>query len=245
MRNAKGETDSNILEVKDIDVFYKDSQAVGRACIEVKEQSVTGIIGANGVGKSTMLKAIANLQPIRGGEIWFTGKRIDGMRSEHIVKLGISFIMEGRRLFPKMNVLENLLMGAYLRKGRREIKHSLQELFQLFPILKERQTQHAGTLSGGEQQMLAVGRALMSRPRLIMADELSLGLAPIVIQELYRTLMNINKTGISILLVEQQVPMVMKVCDQVFVMEHGRVILQGKPSELLLDEHVVAAYMGR
>ena len=233
-----------LLSLKDVTVHYGTAEAVKGVTLEVAEGSVVSVIGANGAGKSTILKAISGLIPLNSGEIWFRDKRIDGMATHNIVNLGLVQIPEGRRLFPYMSVLANLRLGAYLRKDKTSINRDLDEIFERFPVLYERRNQKAGTLSGGEQQMLAIGRGLMARPRLILMDEPSLGLAPVVIEELANVIRDINKSGISVLLVEQNAGLVTQVTDRGYVLEVGKVVLQGNIKELMANRLVQRAFIG-
>jgi branched-chain amino acid transport system ATP-binding protein len=233
-----------LLEVKDITVHYGKSIALDKVSLEVAEGSVVSIIGANGAGKSTILKAISGLVPLTSGEIWFLGKRIDGLSTTEIVKLGIVQIPEGRWLFPYLTVLVNLQLGASLRQDREGINNDLEEVYKLFPILRDRRSQKAGTLSGGEQQMLAIGRGLMARPKLLLMDEPSLGLAPIVIGELGEVIKNINQSGVSVLLVEQNVPLALGIATMGYALQTGRVVLEGNIEKLRSSETVKRAYLG-
>jgi branched-chain amino acid transport system ATP-binding protein len=210
----------------------------------VEEGSIVSVIGANGAGKSTILKAISRLLPLRSGRIEFTGKTINHLQTHQIVDLGIAHVPEGRKLFPYMTVLENIKLGAYLRKNKSEVAADLEQVYKLFPRLKERRNQKAGSLSGGEQQMLAIGRALMSQPKLLMMDEPSLGLAPIVIDLLADAVNDINKSGISILLVEQNANLVAKVSRKCYVMETGALVQEGDIKTLMCDDSVRRAFLG-
>lgn len=212
--------------------------------IEVPDGSVTSIIGANGAGKSTILKAVSGLVPLTAGEIWFHEKRIDGMAAYHIVKLGIIHVPEGRRPFPYMSVLANLKLGAYLRNDKAAIETDLDAVLRLFPSLRRRLNQKAVTLSGGEQQMLAIGRGLMARPKLLLLDEPSLGLSPMLVEELTDVIRDINKRGISVLLVEQNASVVTKVTDKAYVLEVGEVVLEGNIKELMTNKLVQKAFLG-
>jgi branched-chain amino acid transport system ATP-binding protein len=233
-----------LLELKNITVHYGKSLAVEDISLEVAEGSVVSIIGANGAGKSTILRTISGLVPLTSGEIWFSGQRIDGLSTTDIVKLGIVQIPEGRWLFPYLSVLVNLQLGASLRKDRDGIHQDLEEVYKLFPRLQERRNQKAGTLSGGEQQMLAIGRGLMARPRLLLMDEPSLGLAPIVIEELGEVIKNINQAGVSVLLVEQNVPLALGIATMGYALQTGRVVLGGAIDKLRSSETVKKAYLG-
>jgi branched-chain amino acid transport system ATP-binding protein len=233
-----------LLDLKDVRVHYGKAEAIKGVTIEVAEGSVVGIIGANGAGKSTILKAVSGLTPITEGEIWFMGRRVDRMATHNIVKLGVIHIPEGRRLFPYMSVLANLQIGAYLRKDKDNVKKNLDQIFERLPILWERRHQQASTLSGGEQQMLAIGRGLMARPSLLLMDEPSLGLAPLVVQELAAIISDINKSGISVLLVEQNAGLVTQVADMGYVLEVGNVVLEGNMKEIMTNEIVRSAFLG-
>jgi branched-chain amino acid transport system ATP-binding protein len=233
-----------LLEVKNITVHYGKSVALDDVSLEVAEGAVVSIIGANGAGKSTILKALSGLVPLTSGEIRFLGQRIDGLSTTDIVKLGIVQIPEGRWLFPYLTVLVNLQLGASLRKDKEGINKDLEAVYKLFPRLRERRNQKAGTLSGGEQQMLAIGRGLMARPRLLLMDEPSLGLAPIVIEELGEVIKNINQAGVSVLLVEQNVPMALGIATRGYALQTGRVVLEGEIEEFRSSETVKRAYLG-
>ena len=233
-----------LLSLKDVSVHYGTSEAIRDVTIEVTKESVVSIIGANGAGKSTILKAISGLVPLTSGEIWLKDKRIDGMATHEIVNLGIAHVLEGRSLFPYMSVLANLRLGAYLRKDKTSIDRDLDGIFKRFPVLRDRRNQQAGTLSGGEQQMLAISRALMTRPKLLLMDEPSLGLAPLVIEELANVIKGINETGISVLLVEQNAGLVTQVSERGYVLEVGKVILEGEIRELMANDLVRKAFLG-
>ncbi len=237
-------TNGPLLDVDDIEVTYGKARAVNGATVRVRRGSITAIVGPNGAGKTTLLKAVCGLQPLRAGEIRWDGTRIDGRPSREIAALGIAHVPEGRRVFGKMTVLENLRLGAYLRRDAADVKRTLDFVFAAFPRLKEREAQRAGSLSGGEQQMLAIGRALMASPTLIMADEMSQGLAPVVVQEVYRRLLDVNRQGVTILLVEQNARLAFKLAQFVYVMEQGRVVLEGASAEVGASEHVQKAYLG-
>jgi len=231
-----------ILSVKDLTVHYGGIEAVKGVSLEVREGEIVTLIGANGAGKSSTLRAIAGLVKPAGGEIVFRGDNITGRDSAVIVKKGVTMVPEGRRIFPDLTVLENLKIGAYLRSD--DINGDLQWVYELFPRLKERSWQPGGTLSGGEQQMLAVGRALMARPKLIMMDEPSLGLAPLVVRDIFSIIQQINRQGVTILLIEQNANMALKVADKAYVMETGKITLSGTGRELLSNAAVKAAYLG-
>ena len=233
-----------MLDVDQIEVAYGKARAVNGATLRVAEGSITAIVGPNGAGKTSLVKAVSGLQPIRAGTISFRGARIDTLAEREVAALGIAHIPEGRRVFAKMTVLENLRLGAYLRSDAREVTPTLQSVFEAFPRLRERQAQRAGSLSGGEQQMLAIGRALMAAPRLILADEMSQGLAPVIVQEVYRRLLEVNRRGVTILLVEQNARLAFTLAHVVYVMEQGRVVLEGPAAEVAASEHVQRAYLG-
>jgi len=233
-----------LLEVERIEVAYGRARAVNGATVRVAEGSITAIVGPNGAGKTSLVKAVSGLVAIRAGQIHFRGGRIDTLAEREIAALGIAHVPEGRRVFAKMTVLENLRMGAYLRTDGREVARTLETVFEAFPRLRERQGQRAGSLSGGEQQMLAIGRALMASPRLILADEMSQGLAPVIVQEVYRRLLEVNRRGVTILLVEQNARLAFKLAQFVYVMEEGRVALEGPAAEVAASEHVQRAYLG-
>jgi branched-chain amino acid transport system ATP-binding protein len=233
-----------LLNLKEIKVCYGKVQAIKGVTIEVVEGSITGIVGANGAGKSTIMKAISGLLPITGGEMWFKNKKINGMSSHAIVKMGIIQVPERRRLFPYMTVMENIRMGAYLRKDKTGIKEDMDKIWQRFPILRERHNQQASTLSGGEQQMLAIGRALMAKPKLLLLDEPSLGLAPIMCGVLATIIREINETGISILLVEQNAGLSFSLSNKTYVLELGKVIMEGNTKEIMNHETLVKVYLG-
>jgi branched-chain amino acid transport system ATP-binding protein len=233
-----------LLEVQHVEVAYGQARAVNGASVRVAEGSITAIVGPNGAGKTSLLKAISRLQPIRAGQILFRGTRIDRRPEREVAALGIAHVPEGRRVFAKMTVLENLKLGAYLRGNAAEVAETLASVFEAFPRLRERQGQPGGSLSGGEQQMLAIGRALMAAPRLILADEMSQGLAPVIVQEVYRRLLEANRRGVTILLVEQNARLAFKLAERVYVMERGRVVLEGPSAEVAASEHVQTAYLG-
>jgi len=233
-----------LLELKDVRVHYGKAEAIKGVTIEVAEGTVVGNIGANGAGKSTILKAVSGLIPITSGEIWFMGKRINRMAPHNIVRLGVVHIPEGRRLFPYMSVLSNLQIGAYLRKDKSNVKKDLDQIFERFSILWERRHQQALTMSGGEQQMLAIGRGLMAKPRLLLLDEPSLGLAPLIVKELATIIHDINKSGIAVLLVEQNAGLVTEVADRGYVLEVGKIVLEGNMKEIINDEIVQKAFLG-
>jgi branched-chain amino acid transport system ATP-binding protein len=233
-----------MLEIKNINVFYGDAQALWDVTFTVFEKSFTVVIGANGAGKSTILRTISNLIKPRSGEIYIDKKPTIGLPPHNIVKIGIAHIPEGRQLFPFMTVLENLKIGAILPGPKENRNKTLQEVFELFPVLEERRNQLAQTLSGGEQQMLAIARGLMLRPRLILLDEPSLGLAPLIVSRIFEIIKEINQSGITVLLVEQNVQRSLELADEGIVLENGHVVLKGKGVDLLNNEHVKRAYLG-
>ena len=235
-------TNDTMLSIKDLQVHYGGIEAVKGISFDVSEGEIVTLIGANGAGKSSVLRSIAGLVKPSGGSITFCGDNITGRDSTVIVKRGITLVPEGRKIFPNLTVLENLKIGAYMRSD--DISEDIQWVYDLFPRLRERSWQAGGTLSGGEQQMLAVGRALMARPKLIMMDEPSLGLAPLVVRDIFEIIRQINRQGASILLIEQNANMALKVADSAYVMETGCITLSGAGRELLNNEAVKKAYLG-
>jgi len=233
-----------VLNVTSMETFYDKVQALWGISLEVQEGEYVALIGPNGAGKTTALKSIAGLLPIAAGEVTFLDQRIDHVDASDIPALGLVLIPEGRRLFGHMTVEENLIMGSYVRRAKVHRKESLQSVYELFPILKERKHQLARTLSGGEQQMLAICRGLMARPKLLMLDEPSLGLAPKLVELVFDTLDKINATGITILLVEQNIASALRHCNRAYLLENGRIIKAGLGCDLLEDQHVVEAYIG-
>jgi branched-chain amino acid transport system ATP-binding protein len=234
-----------VLTLKQIDVYYGNIQALWQVSLSVKEGEVIAIVGSNGAGKSTILRTISGLIKPKKGSIEFDSKRIDPLSPDEIVRLGISMVPEGRELFPRMSVLENLELGAaYIERAYSQTGDSLSWVHSLFPILQERSSQLAGTLSGGEQQMVAIGRALMSRPKILMLDEPSLGLAPIMVAEVFKTTSKVSQDGVTILLVEQNVRQSLKMAHRAYVLENGRIIKEGLGKELITDKHVKEAYLG-
>ncbi len=234
-----------MLQIKDLHVSYGGIKALRGIDIEVPDGKIVTLIGANGAGKSTLLRTISGLVKAESGSIMFDGKELTGMPINKICGEGIALSPEGRRVFTDLSVQENLMVGAYLRKDKKEILKDLEWVYELFPILKQRSWQYAGTLSGGEQQMLAVGRALMSRPKLIMLDEPSLGLAPLIVQQIFDIITEINKKGVTILLIEQNANMALKTADIAYVIETGEIVLTGSGKELLENEQVREAYLGK
>ena len=234
-----------MLNIENIDVFYGDVQVIKNISLNVKEGELVAVIGANGAGKTTMIKTISGILKPRSGTINFKGKTISEMDANRIVKQGVVQVPEGRLLFPEMSVRENLEMGAYIVNEKQVVATQLESVYEMFPILQERQKQQAGTLSGGEQQMLAIGRALLSSPKLIMLDEPSLGLSPKLVQSIFEMVVRINKElGMTVLLVEQNVQLSCKISDRAFVIENGEVVLQGTGAEMLENDHVRRAYLG-
>ncbi len=237
---------SALLEIKNIETYYDLVYAIRGASLTVEEGSITAILGNNGAGKSTVLKTVMGLiedQPDKG-TIEFMGRRIDGLDTDRIVRMGITLVPEGREVFDELTIKENLLMGAYTRADKQEIEQDFERVFNYFPILKERMTQWAGTLSGGEQQMLAIGRALMSRPKLLLLDEPSLGLSPLLVKEIFEIIKTIHAEGVTILLVEQNAKMALRVSDTGLILENGRFVMKGKSSDLVQDKDVQEFYMG-
>lgn len=234
-----------MFEAKSITVHYGKIQALKGVSIRVAEGVIVTLIGANGAGKSSTLMAISGLRPLTSGEIWFNGERIDGVRPYKIVKKGITQVPEARRLFPGMTVLENLEMGAYLRRDRSEIKRDLEEVFEDFSVLKERRKQRAGTLSGGEQEMLAIARALMNRPKLLLMDEPTLGLSPLMVSGVSRIIRRIYQKGIRVLLVEQNARMALKLAQYGYVLESGKIAIEGESEALMHNSDVQRIYLGK
>ena len=234
---------NNILEIKDLSVNFGGIKAVNDISLSVEKGKIITLIGANGAGKSTILKSVSGTIKPQSGEIIFEGENICGLSPDKIVSKGVTLVPEVRRVFPNLTVLENLKIGAYLRKD--SLTSDIEYVYSLFPRLKERNWQLAGTLSGGEQQMLAVGRALMARPKLIMMDEPSLGLAPLVVKDIFNIIKTINESGITVLLIEQNANMALKTADYGFVIETGNITLSGTGEELLSNESVKEAYLGK
>jgi branched-chain amino acid transport system ATP-binding protein len=234
-----------MLKIEDLQVFFGGIHALKGISLEVPENKIITLIGANGAGKSTTLRAICNQVPAASGKVYFQGEDITGKPTADIIKKGITLVPEGRRIFANLTVMENLQMGAYARKDKQGIHKDIQKVFELFPRLKEREWQVAGTLSGGEQQMLAIGRALMSRPRLLMMDEPSLGLAPLLVREVFRIIRDIHSDGMTILLIEQNATAALRIADYGYVLETGKITLQGPGRELAENEQVKKAYLGK
>lgn len=233
-----------MLKIDNIDVYYGAIHALKGISLEVNEGEIVTLIGANGAGKSTTLRTISGLLKPKTGSITFLGQSIACVRAHEIVKKGISQVPEGRRVFAEMTVMENLDLGAFVRKDKAGIQQDLKHVFELFPRLEERKNQSAGTLSGGEQQMLAMGRALMSRPKLLLLDEPSMGLAPLLIKEIFNIIVDINKSGTTVLLVEQNANMALSIANRAYVLETGRITLSGKAQDLAASEDVRKAYLG-
>jgi len=232
------------LSVKDIVVKYGKAEALKNISLEAREKEIATLIGSNGAGKTTTLRAICGLKALTTGEIWFRERRIHGMLPHDIVKMGIAHVPEGRRVFSAMTVGENLDLGAYLRRDKEKTSEDLENVFRSFPVLRERQKQKAGSLSGGEQQMLAIGRALMAGPSLLLLDEPSLGLSPLLVKEVGRIITHINQTGVSIILIEQNARMALKLAHRAYILEVGSIVLQGAAQDIANDEKVKRAYLG-
>jgi branched-chain amino acid transport system ATP-binding protein len=232
------------LEVRDINTYYGNIHALQGVSIVVRDGEIVTLIGANGAGKSTTLRTISGILQPRQGQITLDGRQINGLPPHRIVELGVCQVPEGRRIFPRMTVLENLEMGAFARKDRGRLGADLDRVFELFPRLKERVGQKGGTLSGGEQQMLAIGRALMSRPKILLLDEPSMGLAPILVETIFRTVQEINQQGVTVLLVEQNALMALQVADRGYVLETGAIVLDDTAANLRENETVQKAYLG-
>jgi branched-chain amino acid transport system ATP-binding protein len=235
---------SALLEIRDLDVYYGAAQALAGVTLDVPKREITAIVGANGAGKSTLIRAIAGIERARAGRIFFAGDDITDRDSHEICNLGIGQVAEGRQLFPSLTTAENLAMGALLPRARASRRQTMDEVLSLFPRLGERRQQLAGTLSGGEQQMLAIARCLMSRPELIMLDEPSLGLAPTVVQQLLYAIHALNQQGLTVVLVEQNVAVSLKISQRAYVLENGSVVMSGTGRELLNDDRVRQAYLG-
>lgn len=233
-----------MLEIRSMEVSYGEFLAVRGASFAVEEGELVTIIGANGAGKSTILRTVMGLLKCRKGEIRFQGETITSSPPHHRARLGISLVPEGRRIFPDLTVSENLNMGAYVQRDRKVVQGRMEEVFGLFPVLKERQNQIGKTLSGGEQQMLAIGRALMSGPRLVLMDEVSLGLMPIYVEETFRVIQNLHERGVTILLVEQNARKALAAADRGYVLETGEIVLSDRAEKLALNPQVKAAYLG-
>lgn len=233
-----------LLQMKNIRVTYGKAEALRNISIEAEIGEIVALIGSNGAGKTTALRAICGLKALHSGEIWFRDRKINGMLPHDIVKMGIAHVPEGRRVFSTMTVRENLELGAYLRKDKQKIAEDLENIYRSFAVLKERQKQTAGSLSGGEQQMLAIGRALMAGPILLLLDEPSLGLSPLLVREVARIIRSINQAGVSIILIEQNARMALRVAHKAYILEVGDIVLQGNAKDLANDEEVKKAYLG-
>jgi branched-chain amino acid transport system ATP-binding protein len=235
---------SMLLRMKNVRVTYGKAEALRNVSIEAEIGEIVALIGSNGAGKTTTLRAICGLKALHSGEIWFRDRKINGMLPHDIVKMGIAHVPEGRRVFSTMTVRENLELGAYLRKDKQKIAEDLENIYRSFAVLKERQKQAAGSLSGGEQQMLAIGRALMAGPSLLLLDEPSLGLSPLLVREVARIIRSINQAGVSIILIEQNARMALRVAHKAYILEVGDIVLQGNAKDLANDEKVKKAYLG-
>jgi branched-chain amino acid transport system ATP-binding protein len=233
-----------LLEIKNLWVRYAGAEVLKGISCEVEEGTIVTFLGSNGAGKTTTLRAICGLTTPAAGEIWFNGKRIDGNPPQNIIKQGIGHVLEGRALFPYMSVLENLKVGAFLQKDRAQVDENLKDIFVHFPILKERQSQQARTLSGGEQQMLTIARTLMGNPKLLLLDEPSLGLSPMMVREIGKIVRDIHERGVTVLLVEQNARLALGVAQTCYVLETGSIALQGKTKDLLKSDLVRKAYLG-
>lgn len=233
-----------MLEIKNLNVHYGVIHALKDVSLTVESGEIVTLIGANGAGKTTTLRTISGLNKATSGEVLLGGKNITNLPATQRVEMGISQVPEGRRIFPTMSVLENLELGAYLRKDKNEIKKDMEMIYDLFPILGNRKKQMAGTLSGGEQQMLAMGRALMSRPEILLLDEPSMGLAPLLVREIFEIVRNINKTGTTILLVEQNANMALSIADRAYVLETGSIVISGTGEELAKSDEIQKSYLG-
>jgi branched-chain amino acid transport system ATP-binding protein len=233
-----------MLKVENLDLYYGDAQALSGVSLEVPQGEIVAIVGANGAGKSSLIRTIAGIEKARAGRIRFKGADITRMESHRICDLGIGQVAEGRQVFPSLSVEENLQMGALLPRARAGAAQALDEVYAMFPRLAERRVQLAGTLSGGEQQMLAIGRCLMGKPELVMFDEPSLGLAPVVVQEVLHTIRALNAKGLTVLLVEQNVAVSLRISGHAYVLENGSIVMRGTGAELLHDDRVRQAYLG-
>lgn len=234
-----------MLRVKNLDLFYGGIHALKGINLEVKEGEIVTLIGANGAGKTSTLRAISSLNKIKNGDILFEGKSIKNMAAYKLVELGISHVPEGRKIFSDLTVMENLELGAYRRKDKEQVKLDYENIFEKFPILRERKKQLAGTLSGGEQQMLAIGRALMNRPKLILLDEPSMGLAPLIVKNIFKIIKEINKGGTTVLLVEQNANMALSIAHRAYVLETGSIVLEGEGKEIMNNAEIKEAYLGK
>ena len=235
---------SPLIDIADLDVFYEDAQALWNINFQIFEGEIFSIIGSNGAGKSTILRTMAGLLKPATGRIDFLGSRVDGSSTDVMVDLGVSLVPEGRGLFSRLTVLENLKLGAFTRRARSSMDQTLDYIYDLFPVVKKRRNQLAGKMSGGEQQMVAIGRALMSQPRLLMLDEPSLGLAPLVVKSMFQVFTALNRRGVTILLVEQNIHQALQIADRALVLKTGRITMEGTGAALLADPEIQQAYMG-
>ena len=233
-----------LLEIKDLNIFYGGIHALKNISLTVREGEIITLIGANGAGKTSTLRAISSLEKVKSGYIKYNERDIIGVTTNKLVSMGISHVPEGRKIFGNLTVLENLELGAYLRRDKGEVKKDYEDVFTKFPRLKERIKQNAGTLSGGEQQMLAIGRAIMSKPKVLLLDEPSMGLAPMVVKMIFDTIVEINKSGTTVLLVEQNAKMALSIADRAYVLETGKIVIEGNAKELLNNDSIRAAYLG-
>lgn len=233
-----------LLELRGVDVFYGDVQAVWDVSLQVPKGSIVALVGANGAGKSTLLQTIAGINRVKKGEILFSGSSIAGLKPQEVVSRGVSLVPEGRHLFANLTVLENLKLGAYLQHARAHLTDSLERTYALFPVLKTRSSQKAGSLSGGEQQMLAIARAMMSEPTILMLDEPSLGLSPILVRTMFDLIGTLHKQDMTILLVEQNIFQALKIADEAYVLKTGKIVMEGKGADLLADPEIQKAYIG-
>jgi len=234
-----------MLRVTDLDLYYGDAQALSGVTVTVPEREIVAIVGANGAGKTSLIRTIAGIERARAGRIEFKGQDITRLESHAICDLGVAQVAEGRQIFPSLTVVDNLELGAALPRARARRRQTLDEVYAMFPVLAKRAQQSAGTLSGGEQQMLAIGRCLMGQPEFIMFDEPSLGLAPLIVQEVLHTIRRLNERGLTIMLVEQNVAVSLRIAGHAFVLENGRIVLSGRGEDLLRDERVRVAYLGQ
>lgn len=233
-----------LLEVKNLEVHYGKAHALKEVSLTVNENEVVALIGANGAGKTSILRTVSGLNRLTSGEIWFAGNRIDKIPAHERVKMGIAHIPAGRRIFPELTVKQNLELGSYTRRDRREVSRDIERLYKTFPVLKQKHGQAAGTLSGGEQQMLATSRGLLSKPRLVLMDEPSLGLSPLLVQEVGRMIQTVGQGRLSVLLVEQNAALAFRLASRAYVLELGEIVLEGKSMELVNDERVKKSYLG-
>jgi branched-chain amino acid transport system ATP-binding protein len=234
-----------MLRVENLSLAYGGAEALSDVTFEVPKGQIVAIVGSNGAGKSSLIRSIAGIEKPQQGRIWCEGREISRLSSHTVCELGIGQVAEGRQLFPSLSVEENLKLGALLTRARKQLKHTLDEVYTLFPRLAERKTQQAGTMSGGEQQMLAIGRCLMGKPELIMFDEPSLGLSPAMVHEIFRTIRMLHGRGVTVLLVEQNVVLSLKAADYAHVLENGRIVMSGQGESMLRDERVRRAYLGQ